>query len=144
MGSREHVAQVVYVSEGVPSITGIVLDEILSKARVYNAKQDLTGFLTYDGTSFCQLLEGPKEALYTLMERIERDPRHDSIVRIWSAYGERFLPHWSMHHERFAHADEFVRDQVRVLIDRQGESGPSRGQIKQLVLRMKLESLKRR
>lgn len=141
---KEHVSQVVYISRAAPSVTSVVLDELLAKARVFNTEHGLTGFLTYDGTSFCQLLEGPQQTLDALMERIERDRRHDSIYPIWSAVGERFLPYWSMHHERLDSADEYVREQVSMLLDRQGERGPTREQIKQLVLRMKLESVKRR
>lgn len=135
------VSQLVYVSRSAAHVDRSELEAILDAARPYNAAHDITGFLTFDGTSFVQLLEGPPDAVDALMGRIEADARHDGVRRIWSVMGHRLLPRWAMHHEHFDRAHPFVQEQVRVLLDRRGEHGVTRRQIQQLVLRLKLESV---
>ena len=55
------------------------LNDILSKARDFNAKHQIYGVLYYANNSFFQCLEGEEEILNDLMQRIMQDPRHHEI-----------------------------------------------------------------
>jgi hypothetical protein len=50
--------------------------EIVREARNKNEKREITGLLVFDGLRFCQYLEGPEDAVYSLSERIRQDNRH--------------------------------------------------------------------
>lgn len=52
---------------------------ILARARPFNAANDITGLLVFDGQRFCQHLEGPDGPLDELMARIEADLRHRDV-----------------------------------------------------------------
>lgn len=71
--------------------------DIVAVSRKHNEAAGITGGLVRAGPYFAQLLEGPTEAVRTLMERIDRDHRHTdvSVVRI-AASNQRQLPDWSM------------------------------------------------
>lgn len=55
------------------------LRALVSKARSRNRKLNVTGMLIYEGGSFLQTLEGPKEKLETLWSSIKHDTRHEHI-----------------------------------------------------------------
>lgn len=54
--------------------------EIVREARNKNEELNITGMLVFDGLRFCQYLEGPEDAVYSLSERIRRDNRHIEFV----------------------------------------------------------------
>lgn len=68
--------QIIYASAATRKMASEDLRDILAKARAFNAARGITGILVYDDGSFLQVLEGPSEAVASLVERIERDPRH--------------------------------------------------------------------
>jgi len=55
------------------------LNDILSKARDFNAKHQIYGVLYYANNAFFQCLEGEEEILTDLLQRILQDPRHHEI-----------------------------------------------------------------
>ena len=55
------------------------IQHILDCAKRNNPALNVTGALLYSGGYFCQLLEGPKQALEDLFEKICRDDRHETI-----------------------------------------------------------------
>ena len=88
--------------------------DIVTVSRAHNARAGITGGLVRAGGYFAQLLEGPTEAVKTLMERIDRDPRHTdvSVVRI-AASNKRQLPDWSM---AYAGESTYVANQIAPLL----------------------------
>ena len=88
--------------------------DIVTVSRAHNARAGITGGLVRAGGYFAQLLEGPTEAVKTLMERIDRDPRHTdvSVVRI-AASTKRQLPDWSM---AYAGESSYVANQIAPLL----------------------------
>jgi hypothetical protein len=89
-------------------------DDIVALSRAYNASAGITGGLVLAGGYFAQLLEGPTEAVKTLMERINRDPRHEevSVLRI-AARSKRQFPDWSM---AYAGGSTYVAQQIAALL----------------------------
>jgi len=56
-----------------------VVGQIAAQARARNAERDVTGLLVFDGMHFCQHIEGPAEAVFHLIERLQQDPRHTAV-----------------------------------------------------------------
>jgi Sensors of blue-light using FAD len=54
-------------------------NDIVSKARLYNAAHDISGFLMFDQRRFHQILEGPTKEVDALFARIEADQRHSNV-----------------------------------------------------------------
>lgn len=76
-----------------------VLDEVLRASRHNNAADGVTGALLYNSGIFAQTLEGTFEAVQTVFERIQADPRHDDVVVLQSqAVPARMFADWSMAH----------------------------------------------
>ncbi|MVN77211.1 phosphonate transporter [Hymenobacter sp. HMF4947] len=76
-----------------------VLAGLLRQARAHNQDHRLTGLLLYaaDTHEFVQVLEGPRDELDTLYQRITRDPRHKHafVLHEGPAAG-RMFPDWRM------------------------------------------------
>ena len=52
------------------------LEAIHRTAREMNALEGITGILIFNGTHFLQIIEGARDAIDELLERLRRDPRH--------------------------------------------------------------------
>lgn len=87
-----------YCSRGNPDLDGEALRQIISVSRRNNAIHGITGLLAYGSGLYFQWLEGPPQALQHLMDRIRRDPRHDSLVILGANFDEpeRVFPQWDM------------------------------------------------
>lgn len=86
-----------YCSQAQSQLGQPDLDCIVQASRRNNARDDITGLLTYSGEVFVQFLEGPPEALHRLMDRLRADPRHRDIIILSEGTGhERILPDWDM------------------------------------------------
>lgn len=73
------------------------LIELADHAAGKNEKLDISGYLYYRDYVFLQYLEGEKEAVKTLMKKIEADPRHTFITSVViPKLTTRQFPHWYM------------------------------------------------
>jgi len=88
--------QLFYVSRATPKMSADV-QNIINTAHARNGPLHVTGAFVFSGEFFAQVLEGPPQALETLMCSIRRDPRH-TIMWEWPSrpVAERWYPHWSM------------------------------------------------
>jgi hypothetical protein len=86
-----------YTSRPALDLTADDLEAIHRTARELNALDGITGLLVFNGTHFLQILEGAPDAIYELIERLRRDPRHSAIeIRDDAEIAERSFPDWSM------------------------------------------------
>jgi hypothetical protein len=77
-----------------------VLMNILSVARLHNARNDITGALICRSDIFLQLLEGPTGKVETTFDRIAQDDRHiDVRVLVRSRVEDRLFGDWAMKHD---------------------------------------------
>lgn len=89
--------QLIYISEAVDKIERALVQDILSVAQANNIALGITGVLLATDRHFMQLLEGPKEAVLALCERIEMDQRHQNLrVLLEQPVSDRAFPDWSM------------------------------------------------
>ena len=73
------------------------IESILALSRMRNATWGVTGALLFSADSFVQVLEGPEDAVETLFEKIQLDPRHAEVVVLQaSAVQDRGFAQWSM------------------------------------------------
>lgn len=97
MHPEETLHQIVYFSTPTRSMTLSEVRELLIKAQINNHFKDVTGMLLFDGDSFLQILEGPKETVMALYEKIERDPRHTQCTSLMEReIAQRDFGDWSM------------------------------------------------
>ncbi|MBJ2158624.1 BLUF domain-containing protein [Variovorax sp. IB41] len=79
MTEPQTLHEIFYCSVLAQDLPANAVGAIVSQARARNAAQGITGLLVFDGLRFCQHLEGPREAVAALMQRIESDPRHIEV-----------------------------------------------------------------
>ena len=91
------LTSIVYASAAVRLFSEEELVRMLKKCRINNEKANITGMLLYKGGNFIQVLEGPDEAVTRLYDKIQKDPRHDSIMTLMKqSISERQFPGWEM------------------------------------------------
>jgi hypothetical protein len=74
-----------------------VVDAILQQSRTNNPKLGITGVLCYDGNVFMQALEGGRNVVNALYNRIANDPRHrDVVILSYEEIHERCFAGWTM------------------------------------------------
>ncbi len=87
---------VIYVSQAVqlPSQT---LETILQAARTANLANGITGCLVVQDGYFMQMLEGQRDAVLALLDKIKADRRHSGVrVVIEGAARQRVFAEWGM------------------------------------------------
>ena len=86
-----------YVSSATQLFSEEDLKDLLQQSRANNTRLDLTGMLLYKDGNFMQVLEGPDDALTAVFAKIERDPRHHSVLPLLrQQIQEREFSSWSM------------------------------------------------
>ncbi len=89
--------RIVYLSTATKLMSDAELMDVLRVSRGNNTRDEVTGLLLYQGGNFIQLLEGKADAVATVYARVEKDPRHHSVLRMLDGEStERLFPDWSM------------------------------------------------
>jgi hypothetical protein len=97
MQTEDTLHQIVYFSQPTRSMPLSEVRELLIKAQINNHFKDVTGMLLFDVDSFVQVLEGPKETVMALYEKIEHDPRHTQCTSLVDRQiTQRDFGDWSM------------------------------------------------
>jgi hypothetical protein len=88
---------VAYVSSAVQLFSDTELEALLNKSRANNEKVGVTGMLLYKDGNFMQVLEGSKESVISVLKRVEADPRHCGVIRLFEQEEDkRDFGDWSM------------------------------------------------
>jgi hypothetical protein len=89
--------QHIYVSHAAPAFAEHEIPDLLKQVRPDNAKQGITGMLIYTGTAFLQVLEGRRDDVNAVFERILRDRRHLRVTTIvHETLARRQFNDWTM------------------------------------------------
>lgn len=87
----------IYLSSATELYTSSDLADILTKSRKNNTDKDVSGLLLYHEGSILQILEGDKETVMGLYDKIGQDNRHNNIMKMVTGTTEqRNFPDWSM------------------------------------------------
>ena len=125
--------RIVYESAATGTTESVLnLAVILAESQRNNDRDGLTGALVAHRERYIQVLEGPGQALDSLLRRLAKDPRHRDIVILDRApVSSRLFGQWSMASARIAPAHAKALD---VLMDRNGLTGDD-------VIRIMLDSV---
>jgi hypothetical protein len=86
-----------YVSESSQFWDRKSLKNLIEQSIEHNRKKGITGMLVYVQNRFIQILEGEKENVIALYEKIKQDQRHNNIHLILTGYLQnRNFDDWQM------------------------------------------------
>lgn len=74
--------RIIYLSSGLKDLTTSDVKEILVKAKENNRDKNITGVLLYLDKNFIQVLEGEKEDIIKLYQKISLDHRHKNVIKV--------------------------------------------------------------
>ena len=89
--------RLMYASRAASPVDQEELSSILRQSKMTNPAQGITGVLCCSGGIFIQVLEGGRNAVNRLYNRISADPRHTDVVLLtYEEIAERRFAGWSM------------------------------------------------
>ena len=96
-----------YCSVFDPTQSAECVGDIVRTSREKNQHLGLTGILIFDGSRFCQYLEGPAQELNDVLTSIKKDQRHKDVkLQLHGPmHGERKFKGWSI---AYAEVDEEI------------------------------------
>ena len=74
--------RIIYLNSGLKDLTSSDVKEILVKAKENNRDKNITGILLYLDKNFIQVLEGEKEDVIKLYQKISLDHRHKNVIKV--------------------------------------------------------------
>ncbi|WP_051005672.1 diguanylate phosphodiesterase [Pantoea sp. A4] len=77
---------IIYRSHLADDVPVSILPGMAEKARLLNARHQVTGILLFNGTHFFQILEGPEQDVLDTYGRICADQRHHNVVELMRDY----------------------------------------------------------
>lgn len=88
----------IYHSEIAADVDIGCVAEIAKFSRVFNQAHGITGVLIFDGQRFVQYIEGPREYVIALANKIALDTRHANFTPLHQAQliTQRLFPQWAM------------------------------------------------
>lgn len=93
--AQSELYQLAYTSTAVNRLPKEELDILLHKARKANTDCFITGVLLYKNDKFLQVLEGDKDTVKHLFEKIKKDARHVDVELILvNPISSRVFPDW--------------------------------------------------
>ena len=102
--------ELIYISVATKHMDESDLSRILNVARGFNAKNNITGMLIYAEREFVQLLEGEKEDVLALYNKIKNDARHSGVKLFHQGDIEtRTFKKWSMAYQSITKDDEICQ-----------------------------------
>ncbi|WP_340264256.1 BLUF domain-containing protein [Sphingobium mellinum] len=83
----------------------------------------MTGLLLFNGKRFLQVLEGPREAVERVYDRVCADGRHCAVVKLReTAIAEREFGNWAMAYDTPFQRSTSLKEKVTALLERAGGS----------------------
>ena len=91
------LVRLMYASRAVAAVDQEELVAILRKSKANNPKAGITGVLCFSEGIFMQVLEGGRNAVSALYNRIANDVRHSEVALLnYEEIAERRFAGWSM------------------------------------------------
>jgi hypothetical protein len=95
--NEDQVYHLSYVSTGCDSLRYEDIKSILDSSVKNNRDDNVTGILVYCNKHFFQIIEGDKDAIQSIFNKILIDPRHDNVIKIQEGYtSQRQFQNWNM------------------------------------------------
>jgi hypothetical protein len=91
------LVRLIYASRAAEALGAEALSSMMKQARDHNADVGITGVLVHSEGIFLQLLEGGRNAVNALYNRIAHDKRHHDVVLLsYDELPERRFAGWAM------------------------------------------------
>lgn len=91
------LVRLIYASRAAQAVNHDTLGALMKSSRARNLAAGITGVLIFNDGVFLQLLEGGRNAVSALYNRITRDERHHDVVLLsYDEVAERRFTGWSM------------------------------------------------
>jgi len=109
----------VYASTVTDGVSSTDVDDIISASHRNNSLAGITGILVVGSGIFFQWIEGPKEAVMSLVKLIETDRRHElmTVLSTDEEIRERIFPSWDMELVDADHIQEVLQDALETARD---------------------------
>jgi hypothetical protein len=115
--------QIMYISSVTGAVSPMQCADIARASAVRNQAEGVTGLLLFNSRRFLQVLEGPKDAVERVYDRIAKDGRHGALVKLREAsIDTREFGQWGMAYDDPARPSDTLKDKVSALLDRAGPS----------------------
>lgn len=99
--SEVNLATLCYASTATERCSAIEIGLIVEAAKRNNARSNITGVLFFGNNYFLQILEGPRNHLNILYNKIIKDERHTNMqVLELREIGSRCFPEWTIKYIR--------------------------------------------
>lgn len=86
-----------YASRATAPVSDRLFEDILEQSRRNNAARGVTGLLCFTKDTFVQVLEGGRDEVCELYNRIARDDRHGNVrLLVYEEISERQFASWTM------------------------------------------------
>ena len=103
--------ELLYTSVAAKELSDAELAGLLDQSRTNNQHFDITGLLIYHNREFAQLLEGEKQAVLDLFDRISEDRRHVAVGAFWEGpIKQRNFLQWRM---AFIHSESVATNHLK-------------------------------
>lgn len=91
------LVRLIYCSRAKGPISHEMVDNIIKSAQRHNSEDGITGLLCYSQDVFVQALEGGREQVNRLFQRISHDERNHEVTLLdYSEIDQRQFANWSM------------------------------------------------
>ena len=91
------LVRLLYASRAAGAVTQETIETILEQSRRSNPALGVTGILCHGGDVYMQVLEGGRDAVNLLYNKIVRDPRHQEVLLLhYQEIPERRFAGWTM------------------------------------------------
>ena len=123
---EKKIYHLAYVSTACDCLKLEDINSILESSNKNNKCEGITGILVYCNKHFFQILEGDKEQIIELYDKIVVDCRHDNVIKIKEGEIEtRNFSEWSMafksYNKELKYLDNFNNEQIYTYIHKQIE-----------------------
>lgn len=106
--------RLMYMSTAVYDFSNQELEELLEKSRKNNKEKNVSGLLIVKGRTFIQCLEGGKESVLSIYEKIEKDERHRDLIELIEENAtERYFPNWDMGYKNIKNLTNIESDKLK-------------------------------
>jgi hypothetical protein len=124
---EEQVYHLSYVSTACDCLKLEDINNILESSKENNTQTNITGILVYCNKHFFQILEGDKDEVIELFNKISIDCRHDNVIKLQEVMTDkRNFGCWSMAFKSFnkelKYLDNFNNEQFYAYINKQLET----------------------
>ncbi len=113
-----------YVSTTNLSLSPDEIKELLITTRHTNNRNDISGILLYADGNFFQVMEGKKEVIDTIFQKIKKDYRHDNLIKIFDR--ETCTRSFSEYHSSFITVNESYNNiELRAFLAIEKQNNPT-------------------